>query len=96
LVAHSSRRGRWFLRAQADSIGGADRDATILDNPDSRKRGQVLESPNELVELLTRQGRTGDRIVTFRIPGGDHPLVWTLLMGLLVAEWILPRRRGLA
>jgi hypothetical protein len=58
--------------------------------------GRVLKSPDELVELLTRQSRTGDRILISRIPIWDHPLVWALLLGLLVAEWILRRRRGLA
>jgi uncharacterized membrane protein len=58
--------------------------------------GRVLKSPVELVDLLTRQGRTGDRIQISRIPIWDHPLVWTLLLGLLAAEWILRRRRGLA
>jgi uncharacterized membrane protein len=58
--------------------------------------GRVLKSPHELVELLTRQGRTGERVLISRIPIWDHPLVWALLLGLLVAEWILRRRRGLA
>jgi hypothetical protein len=58
--------------------------------------GQVLKSPDKLVELLTRQSRTGDRVLTSRTPIWDHPLVWTLLLGLLAAEWVLRRRRGLA
>ena len=58
--------------------------------------GRVLKSPDELAELLTREVRTGDRVLISRIPIWDHPLVWALLLGLLVAEWILRRRRGLA
>jgi hypothetical protein len=58
--------------------------------------GQVLRSPQGLVELLTTQGRAGDRIVTYQTPLWDNVRIWALLLGLLAAEWIVRRSRGLA
>jgi uncharacterized membrane protein len=58
--------------------------------------GQVLRSPQGLVELLTTQGRAGDRILTYQTPLWDNAWIWALLLGLLAAEWIVRRSRGLA
>ena len=58
--------------------------------------GQVLKTPEELAALLTDQARAADRLIVSLIPVWDHPLVWALLLGLLAAEWIIRRRRGLA
>ena len=58
--------------------------------------GQVLKTPEELANLLTRQSRAADRLIVSRRPVWDHPLLWALLLGLLAAEWIIRRRRGLA
>jgi uncharacterized membrane protein len=58
--------------------------------------GQILKSPEELAEILTRQARAADRLVISRRPVWDQAWVWALLLGLLATEWILRRRRGLA
>jgi hypothetical protein len=58
--------------------------------------GQVLRSPEALVDLLTRRGPALDRSITYQKPLWDHPLIWALMLGLLAIEWIVRRFRGLA
>jgi len=58
--------------------------------------GQVVHDARSLAALLKAAKRSpGVRVVT-RSPIWDHPLVWALFLALLVVEWIVRRRRGLA
>jgi hypothetical protein len=36
------------------------------------------------------------RVLVTRAPAWDHPALWLLLLGLLSAEWVARRARGLA
>ena len=58
--------------------------------------GEVVRGPDDLARLLSRHADAPDRVVLTRSPLWDRPLVWALLLGLLSAEWIARRLRGLA
>ncbi len=58
--------------------------------------GRVLNNPAELAAALASHPLASDRSVVTRWPIWDNPLLWMLLLGLLSAEWILRRLKGLA
>ncbi len=58
--------------------------------------GRVIQNPGELADLLGRHPDAAVRLVVNRWPIWDSPMLWTLLLGCLAAEWILRRRKGLA
>jgi hypothetical protein len=59
-------------------------------------RGQVIHTPEQLAGLLARDPNASARVVVTRSPLWDTPLLWVLVMGLLSAEWVVRRRKGLA
>jgi hypothetical protein len=59
--------------------------------------GQVVRTPEDLATLLAGQhSETGGIDVVTRSPLWDRPALWVILMGLLTAEWMLRRVKGLA
>ncbi len=58
--------------------------------------GQVINDARSLAAILTGAKRNPEVTIISRTPRWDHPLVWTLLLGVLCLEWVLRRRRGLA
>lgn len=56
----------------------------------------MIRSPKELAELLGRHKDATVKTVVTRSPRWDNPLFWLLFVGLLSAEWILRRIKGLA
>ena len=59
-------------------------------------RGYVIESAEELSSLLGRHQGTSIQTILTRSPMWDTPLLWLVLLGLLSAEWVLRRLKGLA
>ena len=53
-----------------------------------------LDAINEAFDLM-HEGESIRTVVT-RWPLWDTPLVWLALLGLLSAEWVVRRRKGLA
>ena len=54
--------------------------------------GEVLESPSDLVRVLSDlESEPGQRVV-YRSPVWDKPWVWLSMLGLLVSEWVMRRR----
>ena len=49
-----------------------------------------------LADLLAAHPDASARLVVSRWPLWDHPLLWLVLLGILTAEWILRRTKGLA
>jgi hypothetical protein len=58
--------------------------------------GKVLHGPDDLAGLLHRYRTTPGEVVVQKVPLWDRTVLWLLLVGLLAAEWVLRRRRGLA
>ena len=58
--------------------------------------GGVIRSGEELSSLLARHQEASIRTVVTRWPLWDTPLVWLALLGLLSAEWVVRRLKGLA
>jgi uncharacterized membrane protein len=58
--------------------------------------GRVIRSGEELSSLLARHQEASTRTVVTRSPLWDTPLLWLTLLGLLSAEWVVRRLRGLA
>jgi uncharacterized membrane protein len=58
--------------------------------------GRMIQSSNDLAELLGVRPDASVRLVVTRWPLWDNPLLWLLLLGLLTSEWVLRRRKGLA
>jgi hypothetical protein len=58
--------------------------------------GKVLHRAEDLARILNRCAVTPGEVVVEKVPAWDHPALWLLLLGLLTAEWVLRRRRGLA
>jgi uncharacterized membrane protein len=58
--------------------------------------GSVIESPTDLANLLGRHKDATVQTIVTRSPMWDTPLLWLVLLGLLSAEWILRRVKGLA
>jgi uncharacterized membrane protein len=58
--------------------------------------GRMLATAGDLADVLTLDGKESDREVVARSPAWDRPWLWALLIGLLTAEWIARRARGLA
>ncbi len=58
--------------------------------------GRVIRTPAELAALLASHPEAAASEVVTQSPLWDSPLLWLVLLGLLSAEWILRRRRGLA
>jgi uncharacterized membrane protein len=58
--------------------------------------GRVIQTPAELASLLAQHPQASVRRVVTRSPVWDNPWLWLLFLGLLSAEWLLRRRKGLA
>jgi hypothetical protein len=58
--------------------------------------GKVLHSGEELAQLLRGYASTPGEVVVQKVPLWDRTGLWLLLLGLLGAEWVLRRWRGLA
>jgi hypothetical protein len=58
--------------------------------------GVVIRSGEELSSLLARHREASIQTVVTRWPLWDTPLLWLALLGLLSAEWVLRRLKGLA
>jgi uncharacterized membrane protein len=58
--------------------------------------GLVIHDAPALAAILRGAKRNPDLLIVSRTPVWDHPLLWALLVGVLSAEWIVRRRRGLA
>ncbi len=58
--------------------------------------GRVLHNPAELSAALASHPEASVRQVITRWPIWDNPLLWLLFLGLLSAEWIMRRLKGLA
>jgi uncharacterized membrane protein len=58
--------------------------------------GTVIRSGEELSSLLARHKEATIRTVVTRWPLWDTPLIWLALLGLLSAEWVVRRLKGLA
>jgi hypothetical protein len=58
--------------------------------------GQVLHSAEDLARVLGKCAGAPSEVVVQKVPAWDHPALWLVLLGLLTAEWVLRRRRGLA
>jgi hypothetical protein len=58
--------------------------------------GSVIQSAEELSSLLGRHQDASIQTIVIRWPMWDTPLLWLVLLGLLSAEWILRRLKGLA
>jgi uncharacterized membrane protein len=58
--------------------------------------GCVIRSGEELSSLLARNQEASIRTVVTRWPLWDTPLLWLTLLGLLSAEWVVRRLKGLA
>ena len=58
--------------------------------------GAVLTNPVALAERLASRETGPGEVLVSRSPVWDRPPVWMLLIGLLSAEWIVRRARGLA
>lgn len=71
-------------------------DIELLEDLAVASGGEVLHTAGELAQSLDSRGQTPGEIVVHRTPVWDHPLPWLFLLGLLVTEWIMRRRRGLA
>ena len=58
--------------------------------------GCVIHEPEQLASLLAHDQEPSVQVVVRRSPLWDTPALWLLVMGLLSAEWVVRRRRGLA
>jgi len=58
--------------------------------------GRVIQTSAELAALLEKHPEASVRTVVTQSPLWDSPLLWLLVLGLLVSEWILRRFKGLA
>jgi uncharacterized membrane protein len=58
--------------------------------------GRVLRNATELAAAIAAHPKAAVRRVVTRWPVWDTPLLWTLLIGVLSAEWIVRRLKGLA
>ncbi len=58
--------------------------------------GSVIQSPTDLANLLGRHKDATVQTIVTRSPMWDTPLLWLFLLGLLSAEWIVRRIKGLA
>ena len=56
----------------------------------------MIQSPRDLANLLGRHKDATVQTIVTRSPMWDTPLLWLVLLGLLSAEWILRRIKGLA
>jgi uncharacterized membrane protein len=71
-------------------------DRALLSNLARGTGGSVIRSPQELADMLGRHKDATVKTVVTRSPRWDNPLFWLLFLGLLSAEWILRRIKGLA
>lgn len=55
--------------------------------------GRMLESPREMLELLSSLDASAGEVLVHQLPLWDHSLIWLTLVGALALEWTL-RRRG--
>jgi uncharacterized membrane protein len=58
--------------------------------------GSVIQSSEQLSQILGRHKDATVQTIVTRWPMWDTPLLWVLLLGLLSAEWVLRRIKGLA
>ena len=71
-------------------------DPLVLASLADASGGQVIDDARSLAAILKGAKRNPEVTIISRTPIWDHPLVWTLLLGVLCLEWVLRRRRGLA
>ena len=58
--------------------------------------GSVIQSPDQLSQMLGRHKDASVQTIVTRWPMWDTPLLWLLFLGLLSADWVLRRIKGLA
>ena len=58
--------------------------------------GRVIRNPQELAAVLAAHPQATTTDLVSRSPLWDRPLLWLILLGVLSAEWILRRLKGLA
>ncbi len=58
--------------------------------------GELIQSAEQLSSLLGRHQDASIQTIVTRWPLWDTPLLWLVLLGLLSAEWVLRRLKGLA
>jgi uncharacterized membrane protein len=58
--------------------------------------GRTILSANDLAAVLAQHPEASVRLVVTRWPLWDTPLLWLILLGILAAEWIMRRMKGLA
>jgi hypothetical protein len=58
--------------------------------------GSVIQSPEQLSQMLGRHKDASVQTIVTRWPMWDTPLLWLLFLGLLSADWVLRRIKGLA
>ena len=61
-----------------------------------RSGGRILTGPDELAESLMSDRAGASEVIVSRSPLWDTPAVLLGLIGLLTAEWVVRRSKGLA
>ena len=56
--------------------------------------GEVLESPEELVRVLSDLKSERGKRVVHRSPVWDKPWIWLSVLGVVVSEWVMRRRNS--
>ncbi len=69
---------------------------TLLQTLARSTGGSVIQSPEQLSQILGQHKDASVQTIVTRWPMWDTPLLWLLLLSLLSAEWVLRRIKGLA
>jgi hypothetical protein len=69
---------------------------TLLHKLATSTGGSIIQSPEQLSEMLGRHKDASVQTIVTRWPIWDTPLLWLLFLGLLSAEWVIRRMKGLA
>jgi uncharacterized membrane protein len=70
-------------------------DAARLEALAAASGGKVLHNADDLARLLSGYAAAPGEVVVQKVPVWDSAALWLLLLGLLAAEWVVRRRRGL-
>ncbi len=70
-------------------------DAARLEALAAASGGKVLHGADDLARLLSGFAAAPGEVVVQKVPEWDSAALWLLLLGLLAAEWVVRRRRGL-
>jgi hypothetical protein len=69
---------------------------TLLHELAQATGGSVIQSPEQLSRILGRHKDASVQTIVTHWPMWDTPLLWLVFLGLLSAEWVLRRIKGLA